>query len=102
MPLESQYFWIKTGGITMHPAKTLFSYGMIAPKNGARGFLMCLQAYLLKYTLFEKKEKKRKSIRKNKDKDKSKALQPSRPEQVGQAYKLSCPLLCPLQLSILF
>ena len=93
MPLESQFFWIKTGGVVMQPPKTVFAYGMTAPKNGTRGFLMCLQAYILKYALFDKKEKRKKSIRKRDKGPKDKVLQPNQEQQVNLVEQTFIDLL---------
>ena len=50
MPPKSE--WLKQG-ITLHPADALFAYGVKAPRNGVRNFMLCLNAYFLKHLLFE-------------------------------------------------
>jgi hypothetical protein len=52
MPPKTE--WMKQG-ITLHPPEGLFAYGVVAPRNGTRNFMMCLQAFFLKHLLFEKK-----------------------------------------------
>ena len=52
MPPKSE--WLKAG-LTFHPAEGLFAYGFKTPKNGTKNFLLCVQAYLLKHLLFEKR-----------------------------------------------
>jgi len=50
MPPKSE--WLKQG-IPLHPAEGLFAYGVRAPRNGTRNFLLCLNAYFLKHLLFD-------------------------------------------------
>lgn len=55
MPPKSE--WLKQG-IPLHPAEGLFAYGVRAPRNGTRNFLICLNAYFLKHLLFDTGKKK--------------------------------------------
>ena len=50
-------FWLKQGFI-FYPAEDLFAYGLKTPNNGTKGFLMCIQAHLLRQLLFEGKQQK--------------------------------------------
>ena len=55
MPPKSE--WLKQG-VPMHPAEGLFAYGVRAPRNGTRNFLICLNAYFLKHLLFDTGKKR--------------------------------------------
>merc|ERR1712223_773585 len=55
MPPKSE--WLKQG-VPMHPAEGLFAYGVRAPRNGTRNFLICLNAYFLKHLPFDTGKKR--------------------------------------------
>lgn len=44
--------WLRTGLVFREPGKDL-SYGLKAPRNGTRGLLSAVQAYVIKYLLFD-------------------------------------------------
>ena len=60
MPPKTE--WLKPG-IKLMPSEELFAYGIKCPRNGTRNFLLCLQAYLLKHLLFEKRKEGKGSVR---------------------------------------
>jgi len=62
MPPKSE--WLKQG-IPLHPAEGLFAYGVRAPRNGTRNFLICLNAYFLKHLLFDTGKKKNTTSNRN-------------------------------------
>jgi hypothetical protein len=60
MPPKNE--WLKAG-MKLMPPEDLFAYGIKCPKNGTKNFLLCLQAYLLKHLLFEKRKEGKGSVK---------------------------------------
>lgn len=52
--------WLRTGLVFRESEKDM-AYGLRAPRNGTRGLLSALQAYILKYLLFERKNERKMS-----------------------------------------
>ncbi|XP_065214748.1 inactive ubiquitin carboxyl-terminal hydrolase MINDY-4B-like isoform X2 [Planococcus citri] len=76
--------WLRTGLVFRESEKDL-AYGLRAPRNGTRGLLSALQAYILKYLLFERKNERKLSA--------DELLKPNKCDQTDALWKALSDIL---------